>query len=238
MSKRAIADYPREAADSLGSPLALRRARGTGGPEARALHDDLVGAVSEAVQRAVGEDGIVEEGHPVLHRGVTRDDRGGPAMALDEHIVEIAAGELAQAEVVEEAQVRREPAPQFPLEGIIGPGLMERLQELGDGDAADAVAGAAGTEPEGAGEEGLPHADVTAEDDLLLLGQPVQPEELADAGAIEADRAVPHDRSKVAVSSKAACSSRRVRPWLARGWISSWSKSSRNSTWLSFPWRA
>src|SRR5467141_2806174 len=178
MSKRAIADYPREAADSLGSPLALRRARGTGGPEARALHDDLVGAVSEAVQRAVGEDGIVEEGHPFVHRAVTRDDRGGPPMALDEHIVEIArllGGGLAQAEVVEEEQVRLEPAPQFPLEGVIGPGLMERLQ--GDGDAADAVAGAAGTVPEGAGEEGLPHAE-TAEDDVLLLGQPVHAEEL------------------------------------------------------------
>jgi hypothetical protein len=70
---------------------------------------------------------------------------------------------------------------------------MERLQELGDGDAADAVAGAAGTVPEGAREEGLPHADGTAEDDVLLLGQPVQAEELADAGAIGADRAVPHD---------------------------------------------
>ncbi len=147
--------------------------------------------MSEAVQRAVGEDGIVEEGHPFVHRAVTRDDRGGPPMTLDEHIIEIArllGGELAQAEVVEEEQVRREPAPQFPLEGVIGPGLMERLQ--GDGDAADAVAGAAGTVPEGAGEEGLPHAE-TAEDDVLLLGQPVHAEELADAGAIEADRAVP-----------------------------------------------
>ena len=115
---------------------------------------------------------------------------------------------------------------------------MERLQELGDGDAADAVAGAAGTVPEGAGEEGLPHADGTAEDDVLLLGQPVQAEELADAGAIEADRAVPHDLLEGAVSSKPACSSRRVRPWLSRRSISSWSKSSRNSTGLSFPWRA
>ena len=48
----------------------------------------------------------------------TRDDRGGPPMALDEHIVGIAVGiarllggELAQAEVVEEEQVRHEPAP-------------------------------------------------------------------------------------------------------------------------------
>jgi hypothetical protein len=65
---------------------------------------------------------------------------------------------------------------------------MERLQELGDGDAT-------GTVPEGAGEE-LPHADETAEDDVLLLGQPVRAEGLADAGAIEADRAVPHDLLK------------------------------------------
>jgi hypothetical protein len=75
-----------------------------------------VGAVSEAVQRAVGEDGSVEEGHPFVQRAVTRDDRGGPPMALDEHIVEIArllGGELP---------------PQFPLEGVIGPGLMERLR--------------------------------------------------------------------------------------------------------------
>jgi len=51
-------------------------------------------------------------------RPVTRDDRGGPSMALGERIVEIArllGGELVQAEVVEEEQVRREPAPQFPL---------------------------------------------------------------------------------------------------------------------------
>ncbi len=76
-------------------------------------------------------------------------------VAADEHIVAIArllGGELAQA--VEEEQVRREPAPQFPIEGVIGPGLMERLQEFGDGAAADAVAGEAGTVPEGAGEEG------------------------------------------------------------------------------------
>lgn len=95
------------------------------------------------------------------------------------------------------------------------PGLMERLQALGDCDAT-------GTVPEGEGEE-RPHADGTAEDDVLLLGQPVQAEELADAGAIEADRAVPHD---LAVSSKPVCSSRRVRPWRSRGPISSWSKSS------------
>src|ERR1700738_5147439 len=48
-----------------GSPLALLRARGTGGPEARALRDDLGGAVSEAVQRAVGEEWDRRRGPPI-----------------------------------------------------------------------------------------------------------------------------------------------------------------------------
>jgi hypothetical protein len=69
----------------------------------------MTGAVSEAVQRAVGKDGIV--------RAVTRDDRGAPPMALDEHIVEIArllSGELAHAELVEQEEVRRESATEEP----------------------------------------------------------------------------------------------------------------------------
>ena len=77
-----------------------------------------------------------------------------PREAADSLEIARLGGELAQAEVVEEEQVRREPAPQLPIEGVIGPGLMERLQERADGAAADAVAGAVGTVPEGAGEEG------------------------------------------------------------------------------------
>jgi hypothetical protein len=41
------ADYPREAADSLVRRLPFGELGGPGGPEARALHRDLVGAVSE-----------------------------------------------------------------------------------------------------------------------------------------------------------------------------------------------
>jgi len=96
-------------------------------------------------------------------------------MALDEHIVEIArlmGGELAQAEVVEEEQVRREPAPQFPIEGVIGPGLSHTIC------------------------------------------------------------------SKVAVSSKAACSSRRVRPWLSRRSISSLEQELQELGVAQLPWRA
>jgi len=155
-----------------------------------------MGAVGQAVQRAVGEDRVVKEGDPFVHGPVARDDGRGAPMALDQDIVEVTrllGGELAQAEVVEDEQVRREPAPQLALEGIVGPGLMQGLQELGDGDEADAGASPAGAVAEGAGEKGLPHTDRPAEDDVLLLGQPVEAEERADAGAVEADGAVPHD---------------------------------------------
>ena len=37
-----------------------------------------MGPVREAIERAVGEDGIVEEGDPLVHRPVAGDDRGGP----------------------------------------------------------------------------------------------------------------------------------------------------------------
>jgi hypothetical protein len=144
-------------------------------------------------------------------------------MALDEHIVEIArllGGELP---------------PQFPLEGVIGPGLMERLQELGDGDAADAVAGAAGTVPDGAGEEGLPRADGTAEDDFSCWASQCRLKSSRTRARSKLTGLSHTICSKVAVSSKPACSSRRVRPWLSRRSISSWSKSFRNSTWLRFP---
>ena len=72
------------------------------------------------------------------------------ASAWPDQVLSGAGRRDREGQVLEEEQVRRELAPQFPLEGVIGPGLMERRQELGDGDAAD-------------------------------------------AGAIEADRAVPHD---------------------------------------------
>lgn len=65
----------REAADSLVRRLPFD---GLGALAAGRLGPSMTvwGAVSEAVPRAAGEDGIVEEGHPFVHRAVTRDDRG------------------------------------------------------------------------------------------------------------------------------------------------------------------
>jgi len=93
--------------------------------------------------------------------------------ALDEHIVESldcwAVGHAQARVVVEEAAgPRSSQLPQFPLEGVIGPGMMDRL----------------------------------------VLGQPVQAEEASRTRARSKLTGLSHTIcSKVAVSSKPACSS-------------------------------
>jgi hypothetical protein len=67
-------------------------------------------AVHETIERAVGEDGVVEESDPLVHRPVARDDRGGAPVALDEDVVEIAGllgGELAEPKIVQEEEIGR-----------------------------------------------------------------------------------------------------------------------------------
>jgi hypothetical protein len=90
--------------------------------------------VGHAIEDAVGQDGIVEQGDPFLDGAVGSEDRGGGAVPLDEDIVEVAGllgAELAEAEVVEDEQVGGEPGPELALDGVVGPGLPEGQQELG-----------------------------------------------------------------------------------------------------------
>ena len=92
-----------------------------------------MGPVGEAIEGAVGEDGVVEEGDPFLDGAVARDDRGGPAVALDEDVVEVAGllgGELPEAEVVHDQRVPGEPAAQLPLERVVGPRGVQGVEQL------------------------------------------------------------------------------------------------------------
>ena len=60
--------------------------------------------VREAVESTVGQDGVVEAGDPFVHGPIGGEDRRGPAMALDEDVVEVArllGREFAEPEVVE-----------------------------------------------------------------------------------------------------------------------------------------
>jgi hypothetical protein len=46
-------------------------------------------AVGEPVERAVGEDRIVEQGDPLIHGAVARDGGGRVAVPLDEDVIEV-----------------------------------------------------------------------------------------------------------------------------------------------------
>jgi hypothetical protein len=76
---------------------------------------------------------------------------------------------------------------------MIGTGLAECQQELGDLDGADAVAGPAGAVPESLGEPALAHADRATEDHVLLVGEPVEAEEFAHPRAVVVHRRIPDE---------------------------------------------
>ena len=46
-------------------------------PVAGAFDDDLVAGVGQAIQRAVAEDGVIEEAEPFVHGPVAGDDEAG-----------------------------------------------------------------------------------------------------------------------------------------------------------------
>ena len=72
------------------------------GAEARPVHDDLMGPVGEAIERAVSQDGVIEEGHPLVHRPIARGHGRGALIPLDQDVVEVARlldGELPEPEL-------------------------------------------------------------------------------------------------------------------------------------------
>ena len=131
LSRSAISRYP----PSGGLPPAFGS---TGDPrraEAGPLHDNLMGAVGEAVEGAVGQDRIVEERDPLVHRPVARDEGRGAAAPLDEDVVDVARllrRERAEPEVVEDEEIGRQPGAQLAVPGGVGPRLMKGEEQLGD----------------------------------------------------------------------------------------------------------
>jgi hypothetical protein len=71
-------------------------------------------------------------------------------------------------------------AAELAREGVVSPGLEQGLQKLGARAVAHPVAGATVAVVERLGEDTLPHPDRAAEDDVLVLGEPLEGEELAD----------------------------------------------------------
>lgn len=159
-----------------------------------ALDRDLVGVVSEAIEGALGEHRVVEEGDPLVDGAVARDERRSAAMALEDHLVEVArlAGvEAAQAEVVEDEDVGGEQAPQHLLGRVVGTRLVKGLEHVVGAEEQHVVADAAGGVTERRGEERLPDADRSQQDHVLLTLDEAEREEVAHAIAVEGDRCIP-----------------------------------------------
>src|SRR2546425_10564949 len=155
-----------------------------------------MGTMREAIERTVSEDGVVEERYPFVDGPITRDDRGGVTVTLDQNIVDVArllSGELAQSEIVEDHEVGREPAAQFPLEGVVGARLVQGEEQLSDLDVADMMPGATGAVAERLGEPALADPDRPAEDHVFRGTEPVQSEQFAHTRAVVADGRVPHE---------------------------------------------
>jgi hypothetical protein len=115
-------------------------------------------------------------------------------VALEDHLVQIArllGRESAQAEVVEDQQIRGEQSPEGLLGRVIGARLVEPLEHAIGTEEEHVVSGAAGGMAEGTGEEGLPDPDGAEEDRVLLAFEEAEGEELLDAVAVEGDRGVP-----------------------------------------------
>ena len=83
------------------------------------------------------------------------------------------------------------------------------------------MVGAAGGVAESLGEVALPDADRAGEDYVLLLAEPVETEELADAWAVVADGGLPGDGLGRDLLLEAGSDSRCWRPRLFRRSISS-----------------
>ena len=153
----------------------------------------------KAIERALRQDRIVEERDPLLDGPVAGDDGRCSAVALEDHLVEIArllGRESPQAEVVEEQQIRGEQSSDGLLGGVVGARLVEPLEHAIGSEEEHVVPSAAGGVAEGAGQEGFPDPDGAEEDHVLLALEEAEGEELLDTVAVEGDRGVPVEALK------------------------------------------
>jgi len=83
----------------------------------------------------LARDGVIEQGHPLGDIAIRGDDQAGLAVSTDDHVVEVRrllCGELVEAEVVGDEDVRREIAAQLAVEGVVGGGMAVRSCVIAD----------------------------------------------------------------------------------------------------------
>jgi len=150
--------------------------------------------VGEPIERTLGQDRIVEERDPLLDGPIAGNDRRGPSVALEDHLVEVVGllgREPAQAEVVEHQQVGGEQPSQCLLGRVVRARLVEHLEHPVGAQEEHVVPRTAGRVAERPSKEGLSDPNGTEEDDVLLAFDEAEREELLDPVAVEGDRSIP-----------------------------------------------
>lgn len=115
-------------------------------------------------------------------------------MTLDDELVHVARllrVEAAQGEVVHDEQVRRQQPTHGSLGGEVGAALVELPQQDVGAQEEHVVPRSTRRMSERAGEERLADADGAHEDDVLGAVDEAEPEQLADAVAVEGHLGVP-----------------------------------------------
>jgi hypothetical protein len=89
--------------------------------------------VREAIEGALGEDGIVEQSDPLVDGAVAGNDGGGTPVAFEDHLVEVAGllcGQAPKPEVIEDEEVGGQEATEDLLGGVVGAGLVKRVEQV------------------------------------------------------------------------------------------------------------
>ena len=114
-----------------------------------------MGPMEQAVHRGAGEQRVAEEGGELVDGAVRGEDHRAVLVALADDLVEVdglLAGEGAEAEIVDNEQVRRREAEQAAVVAAVGAGGAELLHEILRRDVEHRVAGAAGAVAQGLGD--------------------------------------------------------------------------------------
>jgi hypothetical protein len=108
-------------------------------------------ALEEAVHCGAGEECVAEERRELFDGAVGGEDRRAVLVALADDLVEVdrlAAGERAEAEVVDDQQVRRREAEESPVVAAVSTGGSQLLEEVMRRHVEHGMAGATGAMPE------------------------------------------------------------------------------------------
>src|SRR5262249_50257559 len=133
----------------------------------------------------------VEEAQPLVHTAVGGQRKARVPMTFDDQVVQILAllsGETVQRKVIQDQQVRSQVAAKDALEGVVAAGLAKVFEQRVGAGEDHAVAGPDGGSAECLDQKGLPYADGSNHNDVLLALEELESEDVLELLTIHVHR--------------------------------------------------